>query len=70
MDPRLSDLTKPDQTIIAIIYLVHLIEGHTHHGFKVCYETLKGYVDAMSGYAHEFVGRDIRLEAKPNVPEY
>ena len=54
MDPRLSDLTEPDQTLIAIIYLAHLTEGHTHKGFRVRYETLKGYMDAMSAYVQEF----------------
>ena len=69
MDPKLTNLQKPIQTIIAIIYLAYLTEGHTHFGFRVRYPTLKGYMDAMVKYVYPHTGRNILLEPNPNVFE-
>ena len=68
LDPKLTDLQKPIQTIIAIIYLAYLTEGHTHFGFRVRYPTLKGYMDAMVKF-YPHTGRNILLEPNPNVSE-
>ena len=69
LDPKLADLPKPIQTIIAIIYLAYLTEDHTHFGFRVRYPTLKGYMDAMVKYVYPHTGRNILLEPNPNVSE-
>ena len=69
MEPTLINLPKPLQTIIAIIYLAYLTEGHTHFGFRVRYPTLKGYMDPMANYVYQHTGRNILLEPNPNVSE-
>ena len=47
LDPGLINVNVGAQTIIATVYLHSLMQGDTILGFRVCYDTLKGYMNTF-----------------------
>ena len=70
MDTPLTQLSNKDQSVIAIMYLDYLTQGHICYGYQVQYSTLKGYMDSMATWVQTHTGCDIFFEALGTVPQY
>ena len=67
MEPGLVNVDAGAQTIIAIAYLHSLTQGDTILGFRVDYNTLKGYMNTFVNFIQQQTGCDVRLEPRVRV---
>lgn len=65
LDLTLRAYPPPTQTLIAVIYLSLLAEGHTEKLILVRKPTLVGYMEAVSEYTLKWTGRNICLDPDP-----
>ena len=69
-EPWLTQLSTDDHTVIAVVYLNYLTQGHTHYSYQTQYSTLLGYMDSMAAWVQTCIGRDIHLEAANLVTQH